>query len=124
MRAPDPHNSVASMETDPDKIIVNILDDMAEIGDSTSISDATTANGKNSFHATREDVVAILTAIKNNQAIIPGRLTGGFQDLPADWDPTTVTNGIFSDPNPVGAMMDVLLRPAGEWPKRQDNRIT
>lgn len=112
------------METNPDKIIVNILDDMAEIGDWTSIADATAANGKNSFHATRGDVAAILTAIKNSQTITPGRLNGGFQDLPADWDPTTVMGGIFSDPNPVGAMMEVLLRPAGEWPKRRDTTIT
>lgn len=112
------------METNPDKIIVNILDDMAEIGDWTSIADATAANGKNSFHATREDVVAILTAIKHSQTIIPGRLNGEFQDLPADWDPTTVTDGIFSDPIPAGAMMEVLLRPAGEWPTRQDKETT
>lgn len=106
------------METDPDKIIANILDDMAEIGDWTSICDAIQANGRKSHQASREEVVAILTAIKHSRTIIPGRLNGGFQDLPPDWDPTTVTGGIFSDPHPVGAMMDVLLRPAGEWPNR------
>lgn len=111
------------METHPENIIVNILDDMAEIGEWTSISDAIQANGRKSHQDTREDVVAILAAIKSSQVIVPGRLNGGFQDLPADWDPTTVADEIFSDPNPVGAMMDVLLRPAGEWPKRHSTDI-
>ncbi|WP_262485199.1 hypothetical protein [Corynebacterium poyangense] len=97
---------------------------MAEIGDWTSIVDATAANGRNSFYATPEEVFIILTAIKESKQIIPGRLHGGFQDLPDNWDPAIITEEIFADTDPISAMMEVLLRPSGKWPTRGNSENT
>lgn len=106
------------METNPEQIISNILDDMAEIGDWVSISDAIQANGRKSHQANREDITLILRAIEQSQEIAIGKINGEFQDFPTDWEPAEVTAEIFSDPQPVGAMMQVLLRPAGQWPEK------
>lgn len=108
------------METNPEKIIANILDDMAEIGDWTSIADALAANGRNSHFARREEVLTILTALKQSPEIAVGRLAGDFRDLPDNWSPAQVTDQIFSDPQPVGAMMETLMRPTGEWPENEN----
>ncbi|AKE38550.1 hypothetical protein [Corynebacterium camporealensis] len=112
------------METNPEKIIANMLDDMAEIGDWISIADATATNGKNSFHATHEDVMAILTAVKGGQTIIPGKIEGRFQDLPSDWDPSEITSEVFDSPDPIAAVMTVLFRPTGDWPELKDGNST
>lgn len=93
------------METNPETIIANILDDMAEIGDWTSIADALAANGRNPHFARREEVLTILTALKQSPEIAVGRLAGDFRDLP--------------DPQPVGAMMETLMRPTGKWPQKE-----
>ncbi|AWB83138.1 hypothetical protein [Corynebacterium liangguodongii] len=108
------------METNPEKIIANILADMAEIGDWASIADALAANGRNSHFASREEVMAILRVLKKSPEISVGKVEGGFLDLPDDWDPAEVADQIFSDPQPVGAMMETFIRPTGEWPQRED----
>ncbi|WP_257159318.1 hypothetical protein [Corynebacterium cystitidis] len=109
------------METNPEKIITNILDDMAEIGDWTSISDALGANDHNSHFASREEVLTILLAIKQSPELAIGRLDDGFKDLPDSWDPAEITVEIFRDPQPAGAMMEVLMRPTGQWPQRKES---
>lgn len=107
------------METNPETIIANILDDMAEIGDWTSIADALAANGRNPHFARREEVLTILTALKQSPEIAVGRLAGVFRDLPDNWSPAEVTDQIFFDPQPVGAMMETLMRPTGKWPQKE-----
>lgn len=105
------------METNPVKIIDNILGEMAEIGDWSTICDAIQANGRRAHLASREDIMSILVAIKESPDVSIGRLDGEFQDLPPDWEPSEVTAEIFSDPQPDGAMMEVLIRPTGAWPQ-------
>lgn len=99
-----------SMETNPEKIVDNLLKDMKEVHDWICIADATAANGKNSFHATYEDVVTILEAVKEYPSVTIGKLAGRFIDLPDNWSPSDVAEAIFSSADPIGAMMDFWLR--------------
>ena len=99
-----------SMETNPEKIVDNLLNDMSEVNDWISIADATGANGKNSFHATHRDVVIILEAVKESPSVTIGKLAGRFVDLPDDWSPGAVAEAIFSSADPIGAMMDFWFR--------------
>ena len=98
------------METDSRKIVDNILSDMAELNDWISIADATGANGKNSFDATYDDVVAILSAVKNSSAVTLGKLGGGFHDLPDSWSPREIASEVFSSPDPIVEMMNFWIR--------------
>ena len=99
-----------SMETNPEKIVGNLLKDMSEVNDWICLADATGANGKNSFHATYRDVVIILEAVKESPSVAIGKLAGGFADLPDGWSPDAVAEAIFSSPDPIGAMMEFWLR--------------
>lgn len=99
------------METDSRKIVDNILSDMAELNDWICIADATGANGKNSFYATYDDVVTILSAVKNSSAVMLGKLVGaGFHDLPDTWSPREIASEVFSSSNPTAEMMDFWIR--------------
>ena len=98
------------METDSRKIVDNILSDMAELNYWICIADATGANGRNSFDATYDEVVTILSAIKNSSAVTLGNLGAGFQDLPDSWSPREIASEVFSSPDPIGEMMDFWIR--------------
>ena len=66
------------METNPVKIINNILGEMAEIGDWSTICDAIQANGRRAHLASREDIMSILVAIKESPDVSIGRFDGEF----------------------------------------------
>lgn len=53
----------------------------------TSIADVLAANGRNSHFASREEVLTMLTALKQSPKIAVGRLAGDFRDLPGNWSP-------------------------------------
>lgn len=89
---------------------------------STSIADVLAANGRNSHFARREEVLTILTALRQSPKIAVGKLDGDFRNLPDNWSSAQVTDQIFSDPQPVGAMMETLMRPTGEWSRREKAR--
>ena len=98
------------METDSRKIVDNILSDMAELNDWICIADATGANGKDSFDATYDDVVTVLSAVKNSSAVTLGKLGAGFHDLPGSWSPREIASEVFSSSNPTAEMMDFWIR--------------
>ena len=99
-----------SMETNPEKIVDNILKDMREVDDWICIADATAANEKDAFDATYEDVVTILKAVKESPSVTIGKVAGRFIDLPDNWSPSDVAKTIFSSANTIVAMMDFWLR--------------
>ena len=99
-----------SMETNPEKIVDNILKDMREVDDWICIADATAANEKDAFDATYEDVVTILRAVKESPSVTIGKVAGRFIDLPDNWSPSDVAKTIFSSANTIVAMMDFWLR--------------
>lgn len=99
-----------SMETNPEKIIDNILKDMREVDDWICIADATAANEKDAFDATYEDVVTILEAVKESPSVTIGKVTRRFIDLPDNWSPSDVAKTIFSSADPITAMMHFWLR--------------
>lgn len=103
-----------SMETNPEKIVDNLLKDMREVHDWICIADATAANGKNSFHATYEDVVIILEAVKESPLVALGKIADRFRDLPDDWTPYGIAEDIFSVADPITAMMHFWLRSTEE----------
>lgn len=99
-----------SMETNPEKIVDNLLKDMREVDDWICIADATAANEKDAFDATYEDVVTILEAVKESPSVTIGKVTRRFIDLPDNWSPSDVAKTIFSSENTIVAMMDFWLR--------------
>ena len=99
-----------SMETNPEKIVDNLLKDMKEVHDWICIADATAANEKDAFDATYEDVVTILKAVKESPSVTIGKVAGRFIDLPDNWSPSDVAKTIFSSANTIVAMMDFWLR--------------
>ena len=99
-----------SMETNPEKIVDNLLKDMREVDDWICIADATAANEKDAFDATSEDVVTILEAVKESPSVTIGKVAGRFIDLPDNWSPSDVAKTIFSSANTIVAMMDFWLR--------------
>lgn len=98
------------METNPEKIVDNLLKDMNEVDDWICIADATAANGKNASYATFKEVVIILEAVKESPSVTIGKIADRFIDLPDDWSPYDVAEAIFSSAHPIGAMMDFWLR--------------
>ena len=102
-----------SMETNPEKIIDNLLKDMREVDDWICIADATAANEKDAFDATYEDVVTILEAVKESPSVTIGKVARRFIDLPDNWSPSDVAKTIFSSADPITAMMHFWLRSTG-----------
>ena len=104
------NSMVMSMETNPEKIVDNLLKDMREVDDWICIADATAANEKDAFDATYEDVVTILEAVKESPSVTIGKVARRFIDLPDNWSPSDVAKTIFSSENTIVAMMDFWLR--------------
>ena len=72
--------------------------------------------GRMGNDATYDDVVTILSAVKNSSAVTLGKLGAGFQDLPDSWSPREIASEVFSSPDPNGEMMNFWIR---EWEDSQ-----
>ena len=102
------------MDLKPETIVSNILSDIPEVNDWSSIADATGANDINSFHATPDEVFTILTAVKNSPDLALGTVTNEFKDFPDSWSPRDITDRIFASSDPNLSMMDIFMRPTNE----------
>lgn len=104
------------------EIVDRILNDMAEIGDWDSVADALGANGINSFHATENDVLQILTAVFKDNRVYVGVIANNsvgspLERLPSTETPESVTRRIFEhqdDNDRIGKMMNIFIDKSDE----------